>query len=535
MLKKTHADDPARRHSSAPRSDGCPKLLVRFFAPLALIVNGCATVDFDYPKETSTAPVDTADTFLGQAVLRLADGEAPDHSGFYLMMDGVDALATRMQLAFRAERTIDAQYYLITNDLVGRIFILSLLRAADRGVHVRLLIDDIQTKGYDTGMAALDSHPNFEVRVFNPFASRTARAWDGLRSFSRINRRMHNKSFTVDNQVTIIGGRNIASEYFAAREDVNMGDVDVMGIGPVVNDISNMFDTYWNHRAAAPVPAFAKMPDDPAAALVTLRQRLEDTRQEADRSAYADAVRASIVRQQQVFHQEMDWAPYQVVFDSPDKSDKKKAKDAASIVTPLREAVTSAEEELIFVSPYFVPMKSGINFLTGLREQDIEISVITNSLMATNHDIVHTGYMPARKPLLKAGVRLFEVRPDAAIRGVDYTQFRTAEGTLHTKGFIVDRKRLFLGSFNWDPRSVDINTELGVIIDSPRLAAGLAERIDEKLPEATWEAVLSDRGKVQWIDRRDGQEVILTKEPGTTFGKRFKVRMMRMLPVKSQL
>jgi putative cardiolipin synthase len=170
-----------------------------------------------------------------------------------------------------------------------------------------------------------------------------------------------------------------------------------------------------------------------------------------------------------------------------------------------------------------------------LREKDIEIIVITNSLMATNHDIVHTGYMPARKPLLKAGVRLFEVRPETVISGVDYSVAHTAEATLHTKGFIVDRKLLFLGSFNWDPRSVAINTELGVIIDSPILAGAMATVADEKLDKAAWEAVLSPRGSVQWIDRSGEKPVILTKEPGTTWGKRFKVRMMRILPGKKQL
>ena len=290
-----------------------------FLAPILLILGGCATVDFDYPKEVSNAPTDTDDTFLGQAVAGLSEGQPADQSGFYLMRDGVDALATRLQLSFRAEKTIDAQYYLITNDMIGKVFIASLLKAADRGVHVRLLLDDIQTKGYDAGMAALDSHPNFEIRVFNPFARRSARFWDGVTSFSRINRRMHNKSFTVDNQVTIIGGRNIADEYFAARSDVNMGDVDVAGVGPVVNDISDMFDTYWNHRAAAPVPAFAKMPDDPAAQLVQVRERLNKAWEDARDSKYGAAVKESIVKQQQIFEEKLVWAPYQVVFDSPDK------------------------------------------------------------------------------------------------------------------------------------------------------------------------------------------------------------------------
>jgi putative cardiolipin synthase len=492
-------------------------------------------VDFDYPKDASTAPTDTDDTFVGQVASEWSASRPADQSGFFLLTDGIDALGTRLQLALKAERTIDAQYYLITNDMVGLVFVRSLLKAADRGVRVRLLLDDIQTQGYDAGMAALDSHPNFEIRIFNPFASRTARFWDGMWSFSRINRRMHNKSFTADNRVTIIGGRNIADEYFAAREDVNMGDIDVLGVGPVVQDISDGFDTYWNHPAAVPVPAFAKMPEDPAAELAALRERLEDNFRAAERSRYGEAVKASIGRQRALLDHEMAWAPYQVVYDSPDKSDKKKAKEAASIVTPLKAVAQSAEREAIFISPYFVPKDEGIAFLTGKSAQGVDVKVITNSLMATNHDIVHTGYMPARKPLLKGGVRLFEVRPDAIVEGVDYQVAETAEATLHTKGFIIDREHLFLGSFNWDPRSVDINTELGVVIDSPLLASRVAEFVTAKLPEATWEAVLSEDGSLEWIDRRGGQETILTKEPGAGFWKRTKVGFMRILPVKSQL
>ena len=203
---------------------------------------GCATVDFDYPKPASDALTDTDDTYLGQRLAGLAD-QHPGESGFFPLGNGIDALAARLLLARRAERSIDAQYYLIKNDITGNAFIHALLQAADRGVRVRLLVDDMFTGGYDAGMAGLDTHPNFEIRIFNPFARRSARFMDGLTSFSRINRRMHNKSFTVDNQITIIGGRNIADEYFGAREDAKFGDLDVVGIGPVVQDVSDMFDS----------------------------------------------------------------------------------------------------------------------------------------------------------------------------------------------------------------------------------------------------------------------------------------------------
>ena len=186
-------------------------------------LSACATVDFDYPKSERTVLQDTDDTFLGKNIARFRDAH-PGEAGFYLLIDGIEALAARLLMAKRAERSIDAQYYLITNDVIGYAFIDALLQAADRGVRVRLLLDDIQTKGYDAGMAALDSHPNFEVRIFNPFGARGARNVGSITDFSRVNRRMHNKSFTIDNQITLVGGRNIAAEYFAARGDVNFGD-----------------------------------------------------------------------------------------------------------------------------------------------------------------------------------------------------------------------------------------------------------------------------------------------------------------------
>jgi len=500
---------------------------------MLIVAAGCATVDFDYPKTESTAVRDTQDTTLGKRMAEFGD-TAPGESGFYILSDGIEALAARLLMAQRAERTIDAQYYLITNDGIGYAFIGSLLQAADRGVRVRLLLDDIQTQGYDAGMAALDSHPNFEVRIFNPFAGRGARATNAF-DFGRINRRMHNKSFTADNQITILGGRNIAAEYFAAREDVNFSDADVIGVGPVVRDVSNMFDLYWNYRAAAPVPAFAKMPDDPDAALVALRVRIEEELDAIRKTKYAEAFRQSLQDILDTKLDEFTWAPYELAYDSPDKSDKKLAAEAESITTTLKKSIDGAESELIIISPYFVPLKSGVEFLTGLQERGVQVKVITNSLAANNHSIVHSGYTPSRKPLLQAGVKLYEVRADASITGVDRGTQGAALATLHTKGFLVDRRELFLGSFNWDPRSVDINTELGVIMKSPKLTQDIVDAIDAKLASQTYEVILNDKGKVRWVDRAGDEEVILDKEPQTGWWRRFTVGFYRILPVKGQL
>jgi len=498
-------------------------------------LQACASVDFDYPKEESYAPTDTSQTTLGKNLGDVAAAHNEGEAGFYPMNDAIDALAIRLVMADAAEVSIDAQYYLLTADPVGYAFIDALLAAADRGVRVRLLLDDILTSGYDAGMAALDSHPNFEVRIFNPFANRKLRAVDGITSFSRVNRRMHNKSFTVDNQITLIGGRNIAAEYFGGREDSRFGDLDVLGIGPVVQDVSGMFDGYWNHEAAVPVPGFAKMPDDPDAALVALREKLAAEMVAVEQTPYGEAV---VKKMDQFIDDEDDlfsWAPYTLAVDSPDKSDKKRAAEAASIVTPLRESILGAESEVLIISPYFVPRKTGEEVFLDMEQRGVDVRVITNSLAANNQKTVHGGYAPSRKPLLAGGVELYEVRADAAFKGSELTASESGRATLHTKAFIVDRKELFIGSFNFDPRSANINTELGVIIRSPELAASIAEGVDSALPSRTYEVFLDENNKVRWRGFNGETEVIYTKEPDTSGWDRFVAGFFKILPIRSQL
>ena len=496
---------------------------------------GCASIDYDYPRTESYFLPDTAHTFLGREIVPAVATHPPEQSGFYPMSDGVDALAARLLLAERAEKSIDVQYYLIKNDIVGRAFIYSLLRAADRGVRVRLLLDDMFTAGYDVGMSALHSHPNFEIRIFNPFRRGAAgRTFGAVTEFGRINRRMHNKSFTVDNQITIVGGRNIADEYFGAREDAKFGDLDVVGIGTVVQDVSNMFDTYWNHPAALPAPAFVKELEDHEAELDDLRSRLAQSLNEIRESKYAGAVRAKINDYLETDGSLFDWAPYELVVDSPDKGIRKKAAQAASITTPLFEALERAEQQLVIISPYFVPLKSGIEYLRSLEAKGIEVVVITNSLAANNQFTVHGGYAPSRKPLLEGGVEIYEVRPDAEVSGTEFVDASGARATLHTKAFIVDDRESFIGSFNFDPRSADINTELGVIIHDTDLASTFAALVDEALPTQTYEVFLNEKGKVRWRGNEDGEVVIYDKEPQTTWGQRFMAVFARILP-KSQL
>lgn len=514
-------------------------LLSKRLVGLALacfFLGGCATIDFDYPREASEAIVDTDDTRLGSSASEYADARPAGESGFYPISDGIDALGLRLLLAGAAERSIDLQYYLIKTDTSSRALVYALLDAADRGVRVRFLLDDVFTSGYDAALAALDSHPNFEIRIFNPFYRGFAgKARSGFTNFGRINRRMHNKSFTVDNQMTIIGGRNIADEYFGAREDAKFSDLDVLGVGPVVQDVSTMFDTYWNHETALPIPAFAEMPDNPEGELERLRSGMAEWREEAAKTVYGDALRRDIAKFMATDEDLFRWAPYQLVYDSPDKGIRKRSKEADSIRTPLIESLGSATREVIIVSPYFVPRKSGIEGLTRLQESGVQVTVITNSLAANNQFTVHSGYAPARKPLLLAGIKLYEVKPDADVAGAELIAASGAKATLHTKAFLVDDREVFIGSFNFDPRSAYINTESGVIIRSPVMAARFEEVVRESLPAQAYEVFLNDDGKTRWRDLRDGGERIWDREPETTWGQRFTVGLVRLFPIRGQL
>ena len=508
-------------------------------ATLTLFLYSCASVDFDYPKPESTALNNTDDTTLGQVIAPIVAEHPREVSGFRLQLDGIDSLAKRLVVTQKAERSIDAQYYLIHADTIGYVFIYSLLLAADRGVRVRLLIDDIFTQGYDFGMAALDSHPNFEVRVFNPFASRTFRIGDVFTDFSRINRRMHNKTFIIDNQIAIVGGRNIASEYFGARDDVNFSDLDLVCIGPIVQEISNTFDRYWNDELAAAVPAFANMPEDPAAELEKLRDRLKDEMTKARETKYADAVKIDyhnyFGQLRDDIHQNFSWAPYTYVYDDPEKADKGNSHDGEKSVTKLKNAIDDANSELMIVTPYFVPGKRGVKFFEQLRERGIDITVITNSLSSNNHTVVHSGYIPYRKPLLKMGVKIYEARGDVTARGVERVTDESSGNNLHTKAFIIDREQIFVGSFNWDPRSVDINTEQGVIVKSPVLASLTASQVVDALDYKAYELYLNENNQLRWTDNSGANTIIYTKEPNTSWWKRFKANLMRILPIESQL
>ncbi|MDH3616430.1 MAG: phospholipase D family protein [Gammaproteobacteria bacterium] len=483
---------------------------------------------------TALSPEHTADTRLGRALHSVADAR-PGKAGFLPIHDGIDALAIRLLLADQAEHSIDTQYYEIEDDLAGRLFMEALLRAADRGVRIRLLLDDYRTKGHDKNIAALRAHPNFRMRIYNPFTRRSYRFVDGLLSFARVNRRMHNKSFTVDNQMTVIGGRNIGDHYFSVGHDVNFADLDVIGIGPIVADVSDMFDKYWNSPAAIPLSEVARRLGLRKVSISKLVDRMTQAHAEVSASKYADAIHSSMLEKLEHDLSAFVWAPYKLAFDLPEKTDAKTSKDAARIRQLLVDAFDRADREVILVSPYFVPRLSGVRRFRELRNRGVDVTVLTNSLASNNQVYAHGGYAPVRKSLLKMGVRLFELRADALVVGGKHMKVNSTKATLHTKAFAIDGEQLFIGSFNFDPRSANINTEMGVFIDSPELAEAFVKGARHHVPRQSYELLLDEKGALRWRGMHNDNDVILKREPQAGIWHRIAGRIARLLPIRGQV
>jgi len=505
-----------------------------FLCLLILFVSGCTTIDFDQERIESYAIEDSGSTSLAkrvEGVLPVVDGR----SAFYPIADGIEALAARFALAEQAERTIDAQYYLLHNDPIGRAFIEVLLEAADRGVRVRLLIDDIETSGMDGKLLALDAHPNLEIRVFNPFVTRFARYWDVLIDFSRVNRRMHNKAFILDNEVAVIGGRNIADEYFGANPDSSFDDMDVLTVGPVVREVSGMFDLYWNSRLAFPIKGIAYSRADLPAKLTGLRQDLLRAQESFLGSEYKRALQA---RELGYLHRppgRFFVAEYELLFDPPAKGQRERSDEREDVLNGVERYMLNAEEEVYIESPYFVLLPDDLERFLKMRARGIDVTVVTNSLAAIDHALVHSGYMKNRKALLEAGVRIFELRADATVEGTAYSGGSGATSTLHAKVFVVDQRYYFIGSFNFDPRSAYLNTESGVILDSPELAKALVEEHAASVMDQAYELYLNQKNQIRWRTMVNGREVIYTMEPNTSALKRFTTRLLGYLPIMKSL
>ncbi len=491
-------------------------------------------------RTQSRAFAHTEETALGRAFRPQADAHA-GLSGIHLLPGGLDAFASRALLARSAERSIDAQYYIWRGDLTGTLLFHELIAAADRGVRVRLLLDDNPTKGLDDLLASVDAHPNIEVRLFNPFVLRKLRVLGYLTDFDRLNRRMHNKSFTVDNQMTIIGGRNVGDEYFDAAEGALFVDLDVLAVGPVVGAVSKDFDRYW--RSASSYPASRILGNSGAQALADGASRAAAiTRSREARDYLAAAVRRPLIAQLASGQLSFEWSPVRLISDDPAKG-LGRAGAGELLISRLDDLLQSPRTDLNLVSGDFVPTKRGVEVLTAIRRRGVRVAVVTNSLEATDVPIVHAGYAKWRRELLQAGITIWEIKASAAghalrsdtAPGSGGSASSGAGSALHAKTFSVDGQRLFVGSFNFDPRSARLNTELGFVISSPALAREIDSRLSQLVAQGAYEVELSDSGKPLWKERIGQRIATYRTEPGTTPWQRFLVRLLSLLPIEWML
>lgn len=505
-----------------------------------LFLAGCATLPDNFERPESFAMADTKNSRWGQ--FRLYEKEAhPGQTGFVLLENGLDAFAARAILAEYADRSIDVQYYLYHNDLTGKLLTHQLLKAADRGIRVRLLADDMGLGGRDLGAAVLDSHPNIEVRIFNPFSRNVGRVSQFLTRFGSVTRRMHNKSFTVDNQVAILGGRNIGNEYFEADPDIAFADLDVLLTGPVVEDISASFDAYWNSELVYPINILVKKTPTPEEVEGKTKEFKEFIKEQEDSPYLKALINSSLInsiRQQRI---EFHWGEAEVLFDQPEKiMDDREMSDFHLYrqLTPYKEKI---EKEVIIISPYFVPGKSGVESLIKLKERGIDVSILTNSLASTDVGAVHAGYSRYRRDLLRAGIEIYEMNKKTVReeRRMKRGHGGSSKASLHAKTFVLDRKWIFIGSLNLDPRSVYENTEIGVVLESREVAENMARKFNANISGATFRLELRQNKdgteQLLWHGYEDGKEKVFTADPYTSFWRRLGIGLMRLLPIESQL
>jgi cardiolipin synthase C len=539
---------------------------------LLLLLNGCATIPYDYPRPVSSALYRPEGTSLGKKIQAQAINH-PGASGFYLLPTGLDAFTARARLIDRAEKTLDLQYYIFHDDLMGRFVYDRLLAAADRGVRVRLLLDDWhQTPETDLLLAAMAIHPNVEVRLFNPFGThrRTSLARTLRMAFGpdRLRGRLHNKVFLVDNSVAIVGGRNIGAEYFGASDEFNFYDVDIMAVGPIAREASANFDEFWNCVLAMPVSALVRRRPS-ADDYMRLRRDLETQRECLKKSTYWLKVQNNdLLKRIDAGQVPLVWGEAEVLCDHPLKCiDPDDARQAVKMTQKLKGILEEARSELLMVTPYFVPSQAGMRLLRKMRGRNLTIKIITNSFLSTDAPLAQIGYMRYRKDLLRAGVELYEIKPtlmqlqqdqegrqfagdfrrlcysfiqgggSLVQRGASVIQIggsslqfgSESRGSLHAKTFVLDRQTVFVGSFNFDPRSMKLDTQNGIVIRSPELAEQAAYLFDQGVsPARTYRVTLLGDDLV-WITEDNGQEVRYYREPLSRFWPRLSLRCLSWL------
>ncbi len=515
-------------------------------------VSGCASLPpgSDFPRHESLALAHPEETRLGNQFQNSAREHA-GHSGFRLVQVGVDGFLTRVQMINAAERTLDLQYFILRGDETGKQLTRAVLSAADRGVRVRVLVDDGETVGGDDQISALAAHPAVEVRIFNPFVYRGSlqvlRAAEFMFNASRLDYRMHNKLLVADNAVAMVGGRNIGDQYFQIDPDSQFADDDVFAAGPIATQLSATFDEFWNNGLSIPAEALSHKKSSHSA-LVEHREELNVQRHElkAEGIDYVTRIASGEPFNGIVSGRlPLIWAHAELISDSPDK---KQVENGTMLGRLMHRAVANAtkdvQSELLMITPYLIPGAEGMQLFRDLRQRQVRVRILTSSLESSTVLLAQAGYMSYRRPLLENGVELYEIRSllgNASGSGQTRAMSRFGNYSLHAKMFVFDRRRLFIGSMNFDQRSMHLNTEIGLIIHSQELAEQIAARFEAMVqPANSYMLALrsmqpGEAPSLVWRTQEDGQAIEYAWEPARSAWQRFKVDLLSLLPLDSEL
>jgi putative cardiolipin synthase len=499
-----------------------------------ILTTGCTTLPKEPPEKVETFGLKpTTAGVLAEVTSAIESQHGAEASGFLLLDSNEDALRWRLALADSAEKTLDAQYFIWHGDASGLLLLNRVLDAAERGVRVRLLIDDLMMGGGDRTVAALCRHANVEIRIFNPWNVRSGggaagRGVEFATHMKRLNHRMHNKLFVADNQIGIVGGRNIGDEYFGLSSHFNFLDLDLLAAGPVVAEVTSTFDYYWNSDWTYPGEALKT--DLPPDALDRARSEIRnDLAKEADVLDAFPMGRENWESDLAPLPQEMHVGVGHVAVDNlPAGADL----PPVQVFETLSEFAEGVEQEIFVASAYFIPDNESIDWVARATERGVRVRVLTNSLASNDESVSNSGYKKVRRPVLEAGGELFELREDPAQKSKVDTSPATSEFVaFHTKAMVVDRRKVFVGSLNLDPRSIYLNTEMGLLIEQPGLGEELA-RIFEQLaePENSWR-VFIDGGELRW----ESSEGVVSKQPARGGWQRIQDSFYSLLPIKSQL
>jgi putative cardiolipin synthase len=535
----------AQAHEKSPVFSSASRYKAGILLSCSLVLGlpACSTLPKQNEQPSHMAfETDTSKTSLAKIVEPLREQNI-GLTGYHILYDPLEALAARIQLIHKAQRTLDLQYYIWDNDRIGALALHALIQAADRGVKVRLLMDDNNAKKMEGIYLALDQHQNIEVKLYNPYRFRKYRALDMLLDLKRINRRMHNKSFIADNQIALIGGRNMSNQYYNASDNYQFSDVDVLLVGAASDEIIHSFDEYWNDDYAYPVREIVK-PQHHALRFPSLRQQLEAHHQDPATQNYLDLANRSKAFDTWLEHNiQLDWVEAEVVKDSPSKI-KDKAKTEEHLNFQLLQRLEKPETSVDIVSAYFVPEELGADRLKKLTADKVKVRVLTNSYKANDVPLVHAFYAKYRQDLLENDVQLYEflATPDADNLNANTKEIAQkakvslkglSRSSLHAKLMALDQKQVFIGSFNFDPRSAYLNTEIGVLLNSPSLARALHEGMDKNLSKYAYKLVLDANQNINWkIQNGEGESKTYTKEPGMKWYQKVSITLLSLLPIE---